>query len=326
MKKKIILTVLITCCLFSTVFLTQKEAQPTIDFYDTTFLRNSPAVEKVLKDRGFFEVDFKTHDNLMINAIMLDQSDCVDVATTIISCPGFVPGRKEGMSTLYAMFQNQPYNFIFIDSRGHGKSDGELLTFNGIKHYGEHQYLDMIATIKFVANYNKQRNINQNIIIHGLCAGAFHTVKAVAELKKSDPETYSCIKGIIFDSGWPAIVDIADTLVDAESVARCETYGIPSLQPYVAYIMHGIYNTFFKPAHSTQIPLNKAISDIDQPILFIHAENDLFVPIHNVYPLINVAKQPTSWFLKESSHVNNHLKHKEEYTHQMQRFIQSVLQ
>lgn len=325
MKKKIILTLLASCCLVSTIFLTQKETEPYTDFYNSTFLRNSQAVEKILKEQGFFEVDFKTHDNMTINAIMLDQSNAKEITTTIISFPGFVPGRKEGMSTLYAMLQDQPYNFVFLDSRGHGKSDGELLTFNGIKHYGEDQYLDMMAAVKFISNYNKKHNIKQNIIIHGLCAGAFHTVKAVAKLKTYKDEAYHAIKGIIFDSGWPAIVDIVEPLLDAESAERCKNYGVPSLQPYLAFLMHLVYDTYFKPSHSKQVRLNQAISELDQPILFIHAENDLFVPIHNVYPLIDLAKNPTAWFVKNSSHVNNHLKYKEEYTVQMQRFIQTSL-
>jgi len=325
MNKKILTFSLMSSCILFTTLSTLSNAELVIDFYDVNFLRNSPVVEKILKERGFFEVDFKTHDNLMINAIMLDQSASQDITATIISCPGFVPGNKEGMSTLYAMLEDQPYNFIFIDSRGHGKSEGELLTFKGIKHYGEKQYLDMIATIQFIAQYNKKHNISQNIIIHGLCAGAFHTAKAVADLKNSDPETYSCIKGIILDSAWPAIVDIADTLVEAESVERCKSYGIPYLQPYLAYIMHGVYNTFFKASHNTQVRLHKAIKEIDQPIFFIHAEQDDYVPIHNVYPLIKVAKYPSAWFVKDSSHVNNHLQHKEKYTDQMQQFIQSVL-
>ncbi len=326
MKKILILAALISCFLFSTIFLTQKEVEPEIDFYNTTFLRNSPAVEKVLKKQGFFEVNFTTHDKLKINAIMLDQSDKLEVTATVISCPGFVPGNKEGMSTLYAMLQDQPYNFVFVDSRGHGKSDGELLTFNAIKHYGEHEYLDMIATIQFIANYNKEHHIAQNIILHGLCAGAFHTVKAVADLKESDPQTYNSIKGIIVDSGWPAITDMIDPLLEAEATERCKSYGVPSLQPYLAYMMHGVYNTFFKPYHSKQIPLNEAISAIDQPILFIHAENDLFVPIHNAYSLIDASKKPSAWFPKKSSHVHNHLKHKEVYTHKMQQFIQLALE
>lgn len=323
MNKKII--AIMIGCLFTTAFFTQKEEDIKVDFYDTTFLRNSAAVEKVLKSKGFFEVDVTTEDNLNINAIMLDQSENIDITSTIVSCPGFVPGRKEGMSTLYAMLQDKPYNFIFIDSRGHGKSDGELLTFNGIKHYGESQYLDIVATIKFVVDYNKKHNIAENIIIHGLCSGAFHTIKAVAYLKKHDAKAYDCIKGIVVDSGWPSIVDIADTIVTAESTERCKSYNTPYLQPYLAYFMKKTYDYLFKNRHSTQTPITDIINEIDQPILFIHAENDLFVPIHNVYPLIATAKKPTSWFLKESSHVNNHLKYKEEYTYKMQQFIQSVL-
>ncbi len=289
MNKKILTFSLMSSCILFATALISSNTELSIDFYDVNFLRNSPVVEKILKERGFFEVDFKTHDNLMINAIMLDQSASQEITATIISCPGFVPGNKEGMSTLYAMLEDQPYNFIFIDSRGHGKSEGELLTFKGIKHYGEKQYLDMIATIQFIAQYNKKHNISQNIIIHGLCAGAFHTAKAVADLE------------------------------------RCKSYGVPYLQPYLAYIMHGVYNTFFKASHTTQVRLHKAIKEIDQPIFFIHAEQDDYVPIHNVYPLIKVAKYPSSWFVKDSSHVNNHLQHKEKYTDQMQQFIQSVL-
>jgi pimeloyl-ACP methyl ester carboxylesterase len=324
MKKKIILTV-ISCCLFSSIFLTEKQTEPEVDFYDVTFLRNSPAVQKVLEGKGFFEVDFPTADNLMINATMVDRSQQRDITATIISCPGFVPGNKEGMTTLYAMLEEQPYNFIFIDSRGHGKSDGELLTLNGIKQYGKHQYLDVVATAQFIARYNQEHNINPDIILHGLCAGAFHTIKAVAYLKKHDLQTYNCIKGIIFDSGWPAIVDIAETVVSAEAASRCKDYKVPFLESYAQYLIVQFYRLFFKDEHSTQESITNAINELDQPILFIHAENDLFTPIHHVYPLIATAKKPVTWFVKDSSHVANHLKHKEKYTQQMQQFIQASL-
>ncbi len=324
MKKKIIIA-LASCCLFSTVFLKQTENDPEIDFYDVNFLRNSPAVEKVLKSKGFFEVDFKTEDNVMINAIMLDQSATKDVTTTIISCPGFVPGNKEGMTTLYAMLEDKPYNFLFIDSRGHGKSEGELLTLNGIKHYGENQYLDVAAAIQFVVAYNKEHEIASDIIIHGLCAGAFHTIKAVGDLQAKDPVAYSCVKGIIFDSGWPAIIDIAETVASAEAAQRCKTYNVPFLEPVLRNFMVGFYKLFFKEQHSKQPSISNTISTIDQPILFIHAQDDLFVPVHHVYPLIATAKNPVTWIVQDSSHVNNHLKFKDEYTHKLDSFIQSVL-
>lgn len=324
MNKKFI-AVIIGCCFVFTIFLTQKETEPVIDFYDVTFLRNSPAVEKVLKAKGFFEVDLTTKDNLTINTIMLDQSKQKNIETTIISCPGFVPGRKEGMTTLYAMLEDQPYNFIFIDSRGHGKSNGELLTLNGIKNYGKDQYLDALATIEFIASYNKEHNINSDIIIHGLCAGAFHTIKAVAHLKTSNPEAYDCIKGIIFDSGWPAIADIAETVVAAESAKRCKAYNISFLEPLATKAIITFYRLFFKEEHAKQSSITNAINQIDQPILFIHAQEDVFVPVHHVYPLIKTAKNPHCWFVKDSSHVANHLKHKEEYAQKIKSFIQSTI-
>ena len=324
MNKKLILLT-ISCCLFTTIFLTQKEIDPAVDFYNVTFLRNSPAVEKVLKERGFFEADLITADNLKINTIMLDQSNTKDVQATIVSCPGFVPGRKEGMTTLYAMLEDQPYNFIFIDSRGHGKSEGELLTLNGIKQYGKHQYLDIVATIEFITEYNQKYNLNPDIILHGLCAGAFHTIKAVDYIRKNNPQSYACIKGIIFDSGWPSVVDIAETVVSAEAAERCSQYSIPFLQPAAQYLIIQIYRLLFKEEHKTQESIVNAITEIDQPILFIHAQNDVFTPVHHVHPLIARAKQPISWFVQDSSHVANHLKHKEKYTERMQQFIQTVL-
>jgi len=89
------------------------------------------------------------------------------------------------MSTLYAMLKKHPYNFLFLDTRGHGKSQGELLTYSAIKHYGELDFLDIVATTQFIAHYNKEHNIAPHIIIHGLCSGAFHTIKAIAYLKKT---------------------------------------------------------------------------------------------------------------------------------------------
>lgn len=327
MNKKIIILFIIVCSVASAIFFAHKSynSQIIVDFYDINFLRNSKAVEKVLKNLGFFEADLKTDDNLMINTIILDQSKIHQVAATIISCPGFVPGNKEGMTTLHAMFADQPYNFMFIDSRGHGKSDGQLLTYQGIKNYGQSEYLDIIAAIKYIAQYNKEHNICPNIIIHGLCSGAYHSIKAVIEIKKSDPEIYHQIKGIILDSAWSCIPDIIGTIIAAESAERCKRYHISFLQPCVAYVLQTLYDNCFQPTHCQQIPIVKIISEVDQPILFIHAQDDLFVPINHVHPLIAQTKQPTSWFVENSSHVNNHIDYKDEYREHMQKFIKSVL-
>ncbi len=326
MYKKIMIAFLPCFFIFMITIYHHKEKPVVIDFFNTTFLRNSPAVEKVLKSIGFFEVDVVTHDNFTINAIMLDQS-LYDkkIQATIISCPGFVPGRKEGMTTLYAMLKEQPYNFIFIDSRGHGKSDGELLTFQGIKNYGIDQFFDIVAIAEFIYDYNTHHNIKQNIILHGLCSGAFHTIKAVNYLQENNPKVYNAIQGIIFDSGWPAIAEIAETVITAEAKSRCKNYHVPFLESYAAYIMRLVYTTCFKHHHQKQTPLTKIIGRIKQPIFFIHAQDDTFVPSETIQPLIQQAQKPCTWFVQDSSHVNNHLKHKDTYQEKIDTFIQASL-
>jgi pimeloyl-ACP methyl ester carboxylesterase len=326
MHKKLI-AISLSCSVLATIFMYQNNPeQPAIDFFNTTFLRNSPAVQKVLKSIGFFEVDVTTHDNLSINAIMLDQTILKkQVQATIISCPGFVPGRKEGMTTLYAMLKEQPYNFIFIDSRGHGKSDGELLTFQGLKNYGVNQFFDIVAITEFIYDYNVKHGLEQNIIMHGLCSGAFHTIKAVGYLQIHNPKVYTAIKGIIFDSGWPAIAEIAETVVTAEAQSRCKKYHIPFFESCAAYILRSIYRLFFKAEHQQQRPITEIIGTIDQPILFIHAQDDTFVPVETIQPLLNQAQKPHTWLVKDSSHVNNHLKHKDMYQEKIDTFIKTIL-
>ena len=324
MKKRYVVLIMLSCLYIGYSFI-KKKPEPAVDFFDTDFLRNCDAVEKVLKQEGFFEVELTTKDNLKLCAIMLDQNNTQPTQATIISCPGFVPGRKEGMSTLYAMLKENPFNFLFLDLRGHGKSEGELLTYSGIKHYGESDYLDIVAAVQFVANYNTEHNIPQNIIIHGLCSGAFHAIKAMNYLQQHDEYTYGCVKGIVFDSGWSNVPDVVESTLTSESHKRCSEWNLSCLAYPLSYSIVGIYNFFFKEHHCTQESIIQAISQVDQPILFIHAENDTYIPIHHVYPLIATAKKPSSWFIKESTHAAHHLKHQDAYKVQIEDFIKSVV-
>jgi len=322
-KKHIVLLVCI--CWFVGYHLLQTDTEPIPDFFDTTFLRNSTAVEKILKQDGFFDLDLTTTDNLILKATMINSCATKQIKATIISCPGFVPGRKEGMATLYAMLKEDPYNFLLLDTRGHGNSQGELLTFKGLKHYGESEYLDIVAATQHIVTYNQEHNISSDIILHGLCSGAFHTIKAVTYLKKHDINSYNHIKGVVFDSGWPRISDIVETTLASESKKRCKDYNIPWFQDWLHYGLLEFYRFYFKEHHCKQEPITQIIAEISQPILFIHAENDTYIPIHHVYPLVSNSAQPTTWFIKDSTHAAHHLKHNQEYKIQLQQFIRSVL-
>ena len=70
-------------------------------------------------------------------------------------------------------------NILFIDARGHGKSEGSVL--KNMWGYGKHEYKDIIAAIKFAHKKN-----DVPIILYGVCAGAFNSMHALLKLQKKN--------------------------------------------------------------------------------------------------------------------------------------------
>ena len=114
-------------------------------YFDTNFLTDYNAVEqKLINKEGFREVCFSTQDNIKICGLLLERPHA---KYNMIFCGGFYPGRKETLSTFFHMVPNN-CNILFIDARGHGKSEGGFLT--NIHQYGQHEYLDIVAAISFI--------------------------------------------------------------------------------------------------------------------------------------------------------------------------------
>ena len=298
---------------------------PQEDFFDTNFLKNHTSVRKALKQANFFEVNFKTDDNININGVMLDQSNKKEIKTTLLICAGFMPGDKEGMTTLYAMFKEQPYNFLFFDARGHGQSDGNYLSYQQIKHYGEKEFHDIVAAVDFINNYNDKHFIESNIVIYGLCSGAFHTVRALAYLRQKNSPLYNKVKGVVFDSGWTAVSEVTESSISSEIKKQLRAWNLNFLYPIINVSVIATYRLFFKKTHQSQKSIEKEIETIDKPILFIHSHDDCFAPICFIKKLVAKAQKSVCWFIDKSTHACHHLKHKNDYKIKMQDFLESIL-
>lgn len=319
MKKLVSLCIALTAFTFFIFFTSTPISHEEADFFNTSFLRNIPAVQQTLFNEGFIEVDYQTPDNIHINAFMLDQSNTKEVIGTIIFASGFFPGNKEGIASFYHMLKDLPYNLLFFDARGHGKSQGQHMTYEGIKNYTRHEYLDIIGSIEFINRYNASKNINNNIILYGLCSGAFHSIKAIHELEYAQEDT-SYIKGIIFDSGWPSFVEVVESSIRSEIKKRFNhwlTYLAGQITQATILLA---YQLLFKSHHQKGPSIEECIQDIKQPILFIHSQDDQYIPIHLTQKLIENAQQPTTWIIDQSTHACHHLKHKEAYQENLIRF------
>ena len=292
---------------------------------DTKVLKDPKKIQALLTPCGFTKVAFTTQDNVKISALFLDQSkqSKQPIKGTIIFAAGFYPGTKEGMATFYGMLQDQPYNFLFFDARRHNESEGSLWSFSYLKEYGKSEYFDILGAIKFIEQHNQQFNINQSIILHGLCSGAFHAVKATSTLQNKTPRLCN-VKGIIFDSGWNCLTDVVTPLIYAESEKLFANSYFSILQKPLAYILDTVYAWTLKSSHQQLGSIEDTVATLSCPILFIHSTHDNYAPIQHVQALAQKTKCPSTWWDNSQSHATCHLKNQADYTTTMKMFLEKI--
>ncbi len=302
-------------------------------FYTTSFLKNDTAVRSSLKGQGFAEVTFKTPDNLTLHGLFLSRPHAT---SNVIICAGWFPGKKEGMATFYNLLPTD-CNILFFDARGHGSSDGSLLW--KLWEYGVHEYKDVLGAISYLNNTNS----SLPIVIIGICSGAFNAAHAIIDLTKNNNIEHSHVKGLVFDSGWGSVTEIARTAPPAGIEKRLinllkNVYKNKNhiKQSYIFKLCSLITNINYKISYYTCTKhvtnyyerittLFDKIHCISTPILFIHSCDDTYAIKSDAIRLSQLAPHATCWWIKESFHAKHHLIHKELYKKKLHDFLNSIL-
>ncbi len=313
--------------LFLLLFFTQKiisipqEAQY---FLDAKKLYNIQQTQEELFKLGFKKIFFTTQDNIKLCGLFLDKSKKEKIKGTILYCAGFYPGLKEGMCSFYSLLINQPYNILIFDARGHNESDGSFLSYEGIKKYGQKEYLDIVAALQYIYNYNQENNITQNIIIHGICSGAFHSIKALNYLIENNSAQADNIKGIIFDSGWFHLSDIVKSSIYSDVSKHLKNSYFSWATTFLSYMLYQIYNLLFSKEHSAQEGIHESIQKIKCPIFFVHCTNDPYVPIKPVQDYTQKCNCKYFWWIPHNSHANYHMHNYQHYQDKLLDFLNSI--
>lgn len=321
--------------LFATAAMTNAE-QPNLSsldnspLFDTEFLLKYDEVTNLLKEQGFQEGFFRSPDEHEINYLFLERPAA---EYTVILCAGWLPGRKEGIATFYALLPEN-CNILFFDARGHGKSDGQLLTKTWV--YGRHEYKDILGALDFV-----RERVKKPIIMYGVCAGAFHTAHALLQLQKQNALADYDIQGFIFDSGWASLLTVSWSAPVAkanESLARlwATLYGkkwkeVLTTIPYrvTSYLMNKflavIHTVGFLAPFAVQekgTNLFDKIEHLPMPIFYIHSHDDEYVPIAHAKYLARKSQKAHTWWIEEpSKHACHCLKYKHAYQEKLHEFL-----
>ena len=145
-------------------------------------------------------------------------------------------------------------NALLIDERGHGDSEGKVLTF-GVK-----ERRDVLSWVDFA---RKQWGEDIPIVIYGISMGAA-TVLMASELEL--PEN---VKGIIADCGYDSPKAIIKKVMEYRHYPAGFMWFFVKIG--AALFAH------FNPDESTAVD---AVKKCRIPVLFIHGDGDAFVPCY----------------------------------------------
>jgi pimeloyl-ACP methyl ester carboxylesterase len=209
---------------------------------------------------GYEEVIFSSTDNKELSGWLIYSPNAEG---TIICCHGYPANKSDILPTVSFLYPH--FNLFLFDFRGHGDSQGRLVSF------GLREDKDLLGAINYIKKNPKTNKLP--IGIWGYSFGGAVAIKTCAQSKE--------IKALVTDSAY---ADFPEMII--------QHYG--NLGP-LKYIFGAggkfIGNILFRGKLSELSP-ETFMDSLNTPILIIHASGDSLVPVEHAERLYDKAKQP----------------------------------
>ncbi|MBQ8999429.1 MAG: alpha/beta hydrolase [Clostridium sp.] len=212
----------------------------------------------LLNDSNYTDEYITSSDNLKLHSYQIKNETSSN--KWVITVHGYT---SEGinMSSYAKKYYDNGYNVLIPDLRAHGLSEGDYIGM------GWDDRLDIISWINYILNEDP----NAEIILHGVSMGA------ATVLMTSGEEIPSNVKAIVADCGYTSVWDeFAYQLDDLFSLPEFPILNVSSI---VAKIRAGYF--LGEASSIDQVKKSKT------PILYIHGDQDDFVPYYMMEELYN---------------------------------------
>jgi len=222
---------------------------------------------------------------------------------TIVFVHGFMENRTVGLNYM-SIYMQAGFNLLLIDSRDHGESGGDSVTWGNLEKYDLDQWISWV----------QQHFPNGTIGVHGISMGAA-TALLHAELNESN-------KRVAFYIADSAYSDF-ETLMELQINRYLDSNNSEIAKILLQYA--NVISYFHSRSTFQQASPLRAVQHVTTPILYIHGDADELVPAYMSLELQEATKGPSEVFIfTNSTHGSAIFDDQKSYKEIVQNFIQAV--
>lgn len=202
-----------------------------------------------------------SHDGLKLHSYFVSRAEPSDKYVILVHGYKSAAGA---MASFARHYYDNGWNVLVPDQRSHGKSEGRYIGMGWPEHY------DMIAWAELLA----KKNSNAQIVLHGVSMGA-----ATVMLVSGEKNLPGNICAVVEDCGYTSIGN--QLAFQLKATFKLPVFPLLQVSSLVTKIRAGY---FFGDGDCVE-----AVSNSVTPTLFIHGDEDSFVPFAMLDELYNAA-------------------------------------
>lgn len=254
--------------------------------------------EKWLKEKSQAEdVYIKSFDGLKLHAYqVLSDTKSHKWAITV---HGYM-SNPFSLSTKALHYYDKGYNVLSIDLRGHSKSEGDYVGM------GFHDSKDVLKWIEYIVSKDEK----SEILLHGVSMGG------ATVMLTSGYDLVPNVKVIVEDCGYSSALEQFE--YQLKKLYNIPSFPILNMANLVVKLRAGYFFTEASPIES--------VAKAKVPIIFIHGDEDEFVPYYMLDKVYDACSSPKKKVvIKGATHSVAERKNPRKYWREIDNFIQNYI-